>query len=262
MVLSVIILICRHDAEGVIKTLESIRKLNAEIIIYDTCHTPRLQETARVYQSQYQEGPWEGYERVRCKAAMLASHPWILMLHTGEELDNLLQQSLLTFNSCSRPMAYRIRFKNLLGHQWLNHGSWGGYYHIRLANRDTVFLPDHKLNEGIIASQGLIIRNLPGSILHRVIQDRQAFRVKLVRDAKLAAIRYFRQRHFCTAGHLFISPLVSFLQEYIFKLGFLDGKTGYFCARMSAWYTYLKYDGLRKLYRQLKHYPETPEYAK
>lgn len=47
---------------------------------------------------------------------------------------------------------------------------------------------------------------------------------------------------------LIMSPVVKFLRDYFFKLGILDGVTGFTICRISAYATYLKYKKLRALY--------------
>ena len=49
----------------------------------------------------------------------------------------------------------------------------------------------------------------------------------------------------------------SFINNYIFKLGFLDGHAGYVCAKMTAHYTFLKYARLRELNNAAKETKET-----
>ncbi|MBK8141683.1 MAG: hypothetical protein IPK57_12165 [Chitinophagaceae bacterium] len=46
------------------------------------------------------------------------------------------------------------------------------------------------------------------------------------------------------------TPLISWFYIFnysILKLGFLDGHAGYICARMTAYYTFLKYARLKEL---------------
>jgi len=45
------------------------------------------------------------------------------------------------------------------------------------------------------------------------------------------------------------SPAFSFAKNYLFKLGFLDGTEGFIIAKLSAYYTWLKYKRLKQLYR-------------
>jgi hypothetical protein len=78
--------------------------------------------------------------------------------------------------------------------------------------------------------------------------------------ASLNAQKYFRQGKKSSWGKQWLSAVFSFLQNYIFRSGFLDGKPGFDSARITARYTFLKYAKLKELNRQLttdkKH--ETP----
>lgn len=262
MKLSVVIIVCKSDAAGAVRTLHSLQLPGADLVLYDTSKTSIAKELAESFGARWVEADWKGYEQVRYQASLVALNDWILMLHTGEELDHHLRHSLSTLDYRNKQVAYRIRFKSLFNRKWLCHGEWGGHYHIRLANRKTVSAVDHKINEEIFSQQGITVQKLGGNILHRVLYDQLSLHSKLRRDARLAAIRYFRHGQHCTILHLFFSPLVAFLQNYFFKLGFLDGREGYVCARLGAWYTFTKYSQLRKMYQDLKGHPETAKYAK
>jgi hypothetical protein len=80
----------------------------------------------------------------------------------------------------------------------------------------------------------------------------ESFAQKTIHDALLWAAR--SHRHGKKAGiiKLFFSPVVSFSRNYFFKLGFLDGWQGYVCAKMGAWYTFLKYARLKELNDAIK----------
>lgn len=262
MKLSIVIIVCKNDAAGTVRTLQSLRLPGADLVLYDTSKSGIAKDVAVFYGARWVEGDWRGYEQVRYQAALSAMHDWILMLHTGEELDNQLHQSIKELEYQERRVAYRIRFKSLFHRKWLCHGEWGGHYHIRLANKKTVSTGDHKISEKIFRQQGIPIQKLEGSILHRVLNDRQWLRSKLWRDARLAAIRYYRHGQHCTILHLVISPMIAFIQHYLLKRGFLDGRQGYMCARLGAWYTFAKYSQLRKIYQELKSHPETAKYTK
>jgi hypothetical protein len=262
MNLSVVIIVCKSDAAGTLRTLQSLRLPGAELVLYDTSKTSIAKDLAGGFNARWVEGDWKGYEQVRYEASLVAANDWILMLHTGEELDRHLRISLLGLNYGNKQVAYRIRFKSLFNRKWLCHGEWGGHYHIRLANRMTVSAADQKISEALFRQQGITVQKLGGNILHRVLHDQPSLHGKLRRDARLAAIRYFRHGQHCTLLHLVISPLVAFFQNYLLKLGFLDGRQGYVCARLGAWYTFSKYNLLRKMYQDLKSHPETAKYAK
>ena len=47
---------------------------------------------------------------------------------------------------------------------------------------------------------------------------------------------------------LYLSPLFSFIKNYFFKLGFLDGYYGFIVCKFHSQYTYLKYKYLKEKY--------------
>ncbi|MFZ9387839.1 MAG: hypothetical protein ACO25B_08145 [Chitinophagaceae bacterium] len=262
MPISIVIIVSKNDATGTERTLDSIHSLGADIVLYDISKTEFAETAARRYGARLYKGEWDGYDQVRYKASVTARFDWILMLHTGEEADELLRHSIRNLDLTPRKLAYRIRFKNCYENRWLGHGEWGGYYHLRLANRSMIRMPDRKINEGMIRSQGIPVKRLPGNILHTIIPDHKTLQEKLSRDARCVALRNYRHGLQVTFFRQLLSPLAAFVQQYFFKRGFLDGWQGFDCAKLGAWYTYMKYSYLRRLNHSLKRYPETPKYAK
>lgn len=255
MELSIAIIVCKRDAAGTEKTVQSLFGLDADIFLYDTSNEDISAQQAAKYNIRLCKGAWEGYEQVRFKAAMKAKHDWILMLHTGEELDEKLRHSLQQLDYSNIRIAYRIGFINFFANKWLRHGAWGSYSPVRLANRGMVTVPGGRVNESIFSGQEIRIRKLKGHILHSSFRDRNGLAKKVIRDALLAAARYYREGRRVYLINMIVSPVIAFLQNYFFKLGFLDGANGYICARMGARYTFMKYARLRELKRTVRKRP-------
>lgn len=252
MNLSVVIIVCKEDAAGTERTLQSLAGIGADILLYDISsgHVP-VEQAAR-FNARYFKGTKESFEIVRYKAAQLTLYDWVLMLHTGEELDQELRQSLMEFDPGRRGEIFRIHFKNMFEKRCIRFGGWGDYNPVRLANRHDVQVPDGRINERLFTRQHLVISWLKGHILHSTVRDKKELAVKTMRKALLAAARYYREGRKFFAHRLFLSPVAAFFKHYIIKLGFLDGKPGYDCARMEAWYTFLKYARLMQLRRLSK----------
>ena len=70
--------------------------------------------------------------------------------------------------------------------------------------------------------------------------------MKMENYAALNAEKYFKQQKRAVSLKMFFSAAFSFIKNYFFKLGFLDGATGYHCARINARYTFLKYKKLNE----------------
>jgi hypothetical protein len=67
------------------------------------------------------------------------------------------------------------------------------------------------------------------------------------RYAILNAEKYSREGKKSSWINLYISPLFSFMKYYVLKFGFLDGKAGFICAKMTSYYTFKKYARLLEL---------------
>jgi len=71
--------------------------------------------------------------------------------------------------------------------------------------------------------------------------------MKTERYATMSAEKYFLQGKKSSLFSAGLSAAFSFIKNFFFKLGFLDGKEGLICARMTAMYTWLKYKRLIEL---------------
>ncbi len=252
MNLSVVILVSKDDAEGTEKTLKSTGGLNAEIILYDTTDTDFAEQASRNYNAKLYKGKWEGYDRVRYNAAARAAYDWVLMLHTGEELDEELKSSIRQLELKEPAKAYRIRFRNFYKNKWLRHGEWGKEFHIRLANKRSIRFERQQINENLFYRQNIPVENLHGFISHTIYSDSGQLSVRFKKDALFLAAKYHLQGKKSGVFKMLFSPVCAFLKNYLFKLGILDGGPGYLLSRMHAWHNFLKYARLRKLNKMLR----------
>ena len=89
-------------------------------------------------------------------------------------------------------------------------------------------------------------------MLHRTMNDTAEYSRKMVKYALLNADKYFRLGKKSSWTKRYISPKFSFAKHYIFQAGFLDGWEGLLSARMTAFYTFLKYARLHELWKEKK----------
>ncbi len=129
-------------------------------------------------------------------------------------------------------------------------GEWGNDKHIRIFNRKVVNWDEAVVHEALKMPSSVTVKDLPGHILHRTMKDTIDYSNKMVKYALLNADKYFAQGKKSTWAKRYISPQFSFVKHYIFQLGFLDGWEGLLSARMTAFYTFLKYARLKELWRE------------
>jgi hypothetical protein len=137
-----------------------------------------------------------------------------------------------------------------LGNKHLRWGEWGGDKHIRLFNRQVVKWDEAIIHESLQIPPTATVVQLKGHVLHRTMKDTVEYSQKMVNYALLNAEKYHRQGKRATWLKRFLAPPFSFFKYYIFQLGFLDGWEGLLSARMTAFYTFLKYARLHELWRE------------
>src|SRR4030095_597506 len=147
--------------------------------------------------------------------------------------------------------VYEFGFKNFLGNKWLRFGEWGNDKHIRLFNRKQVKWNDAAVHESLIMPAQVKKINIKGHVLHRTAASVDEYRNKMNKYADLNAEKYFKQGKKASILRIYFSPVFSFVFNFFFKLGFLDGATGFSCAKVNAEYTFQKYKRLIELSRQL-----------
>lgn len=149
MKLSVVIIVSRRYAGGAEQTLKSLAGLEAEIVLFDTTNSDCLKTALQNYEFRVCKGTWDNYEHVRYKAAACATCDWILMMHTGEEIDDRLKKCLQSFAYGEKPVAFRVRLKSLFENKRLDHGEWSGFWRVRLANRKGIAIHDERVSEQV-----------------------------------------------------------------------------------------------------------------
>jgi hypothetical protein len=97
--------------------------------------------------------------------------------------------------------------------------------------------------------EGSSIKHVPGDLLHFSYQTIEEHLKKSEYFSTIAANAYYKNGKRSSLFKIYASPLFRFTRDFIFKLGFLDGKYGFFVAKIITKEVYLKY---RKLYQLQK----------
>ena len=244
------VIVCRNEADAISKTLLSLQGLSDDIVVYDNGSTDNTKILAQQQGAKLFEGSWEGFGKTKKKAVSLAKYDWILSVDADEAIDEELKQSLLQLKFADTETVYEIRFKNFFADKHLRYGEWGGDKHIRLFNRKTVNWDESLVHEKLVLPPGIKIIRLKGFVLHQTVKDVKEYAEKTMHYAFLNASKYFLSGKKSSRLKILIAPIFGFIKYYFFRLGFLDGWEGFICARMTAFYTFLKYEKLRELNRK------------
>ena len=242
-----VVIITKNEAHIIANTLQSLQAVTDDIVIVDSGSTDDTVAICKKFNATVIETGWSGYGINKNKGIEAAENDWILSLDADEAIDAELQQSLLQLALSDEKQVFNIRFKNFFCNKWIRFGEWGFDWHIRFFNRKKVHWNNVAVHENLVFPESVIITKLTGNILHYTVQNRREYDAKTDYYARMNAKKYVEAGKKPSSLKQYLSPLFAFIQHYIFRLGFLDGKEGFIIARTTARYTFLKYRYLKEM---------------
>ena len=247
MLVSVVI-IAKNEAGNIAACIKSARLLSNDIIVVDSGSKDDTQEIAARAKAAVHFIEWQGYGNARNAGAALAKHEWIFALDADERISKKLADTVKKIDTPEAKVIYGCRRRNYLGTTLLRFGEWGSDTTYRIYNKNFAEW-DYAMVHESLSADGNEKEMLPGFLEHYTIKNLSEFRIKLQQYAQLQALHFFDQGKKANIFKRFLSPAAGFISGYILKLGFLDGYTGLQVAKMNAYYTWLKYNLLHKMYK-------------
>ncbi len=248
-----VVIITRNEAHIIANTLQSLEGCTNDIVVVDSGSTDGTVQICKHFKASVIITDWAGYGINKNKGIAAAKNDWILSLDADEAIDPVLKRSLIQLSSPGDNEVFNIPFKNFYCNKWIRFGEWGSGLKLRLFNRRKVEWNDADVHEDLILPAGTKITILKGNILHYTVQNPEEYTSKMNDYALMNAKKYFKKGKRSNFFKQWLSPVFNFLQNYIFRLGFLDGKEGFIIAKTNARYTFLKYNYLKEMNRNPNH---------
>ena len=222
-------IITRNEAANLPRTLASVRWAG-EIVVVDSGSTDATLEIARGAGARVFEEPWKGFAAQKNSAIAHTTGDWILSLDADEEVSPELTleiRSLLDGEPAFS--AYRIpRLNHFLGEP-LRHGGYWPDPKLRLFRRGTARFAERPVHETMQADGP--VGRLEGHLIHRCYPTLSEYIEHMNRYSSIAAEAIEAQGR--TGGswlwliwNALLNPAATFLYNYVFRLGFLDGRAG------------------------------------
>lgn len=245
-----VVIICKNEAHIIGKTIAAAMRITNDVVVVDSGSTDGTQTIVTTAGARLLETDWQGYGKNKNKGAAIAKHDWIVSIDADEIIDEVLTKQLQELNPEKETIVYTIRFRAFLGNHMIRFGEWANDAHIRLYNRKQVSWNEAPVHEVLLFPADVKVLTLKGYIHHYTSKNIEDFALKTVNYAMLNATKYHQQGKRASWLQCRVAPVFSFVKNYVFRLGFLDGEPGFTVAKMNAWYTWLKYIRLRELNRK------------
>ena len=277
MLLSVVI-ITHNEEANLARTLASVQPLVAdgkgEIIIVDSGSTDRTIEIAESFLAKISKEPWKGFAAQKNSAIDKAKGDWILSLDADEELDSDLSRAILLVLAwkagtdlpskdadwlhdrvsldAEAAAGFWLPRKNFFLGRWIKHGGFWPDPKLRLFRRGSARFEERLVHEDARLTSG-VSGKLHGALLHHSYPTLSDYLDHMNRYSSLGAEMAVARGHtrFSVLNIVF-RPIATFIYNYIFRLGFLDGREGLLLHLYHAVYVSWKYAKAWELARSQK----------
>lgn len=241
------VIITRNEAHNIARCLISLQLLVDEVIVVDAESTDDTARIAAEHGAKVTVRAWTDYSDQKNFANTLAHGKYILSLDADEAISPELRAALMEATKDGLTGAYRFaRLTNYCG-TWVRHGGWYPDAKVRLFPKDKARWQGEHVHEELHLDPSLVVHELPGDLLHYSYPTVASHEQRIERYSDLHARKLYADGKRPGLLKRTFSPVVKFIQGYLLRLGFLDGKAGYSIARLSARAVRLKYAKLQRL---------------
>jgi glycosyltransferase involved in cell wall biosynthesis len=227
-------IITKNEEANLARTLESVIWAD-EVIIVDNGSTDSTAEIARQYAAKFYTEEWKGFAAQKNSALAKCSSYWVLSLDADEEVSAELAaeiERILISDDVNH--AYLIPRRNHFLGRWMHHG---GYYpdpKLRLFPRGSCVFDERVVHETMqIARADVTAQEQPlrGDLFHHCYPTLEDYIQHMNRYSSLGAGVAIEAGK-TSSGlasfkiNVLLNPFATFVYNYVFRLGFLDGREG------------------------------------
>ncbi|MCG2724979.1 MAG: glycosyltransferase family 2 protein [Elusimicrobia bacterium] len=220
-------IIARNEADILQDCLESVKW--ADELVFVSCQsTDNGIAIAQNYNATVFERKNEKTVYINKQFALdRANSDWVFILDPDERISEKLKNEILEkINSSEEINGYYIPRKNFYFGKWLKQGGKYPDFQLRLIRKDTGKFKPLPVHESIEINGKTAF--LDNDLIHYPYKNTEDIIKKLEFYTDIISKKYILSNYSKT--YVFIRPFAKFLNNYIFKLGFMDGAIGFIVA--------------------------------
>ena len=226
-----VIIITKNESKNIKSCLVSV-DWSDEIIVVDSESTDGTIEIVKKFTDKVFINKWEGYALQKSYALSLAKNEWVLSLDADERITQKLADEIISLDLVNNKFdAFKIHRENYFLGKKITTCGWGSDYQLRLFRKSKTTLSPRLVHEGFIVNGNVGV--LKNSMIHYSYVELKEGFYKINEYSTLEANEKFNRKKVTFVSIVFY-PIIAFLQHYIIRRGFMDGKHGLMVSLMHA----------------------------
>ena len=241
--LSCYLIVC-NEADRIEACLKPLAGWVDQLVILDSGSTDNTVELAKKYTTEVYQTDWPGYGPQRNRALGKCQHDWVLNLDADERVTESLKQEIDEVLSRKELDATFIKmpWHTYLFGKPLKRGRYSSPQG-KLFYKPGAKFKDRQVHETLLLPVEKVLI-LKSPLIHYSWRNYQHIQEKHLKYATLIAKHKFDAGKRTNIGFAIFRFFSDFLQQYIFRLGFLDGWRGLLMAMILGQYAFHKYAAL------------------
>jgi glycosyltransferase involved in cell wall biosynthesis len=246
-----VVIITYNEEKNIERCLLSVKEVADEIVVLDSFSSDNTPTICQKHLVNFFQHKFDGHIQQKNRAITYATNPYILSLDADEALNEELVNAIRAVkNNFEKEGYYMNRLTNYCGH-WVRHCGWYPDTKLRLwDSRKGSWTGINPHDKYEMHSGDKNTGHLKGDILHYSYYSVEDHYKQVNYFTDISAKAYFEKGKKAPVFKLYVNPIAKFIDHYLLRLGFLDGKAGFLISKISAYATYLKYKKLRKIYSE------------
>jgi glycosyltransferase involved in cell wall biosynthesis len=224
-----VIIITKNEEVNIGDCLKSVQWAD-EIIMVDAESSDNTVEISKKYTDKIFTRKWEGYSKQKRFALSQAKNEWILSLDADERITPELKDEIEAGIKESFD-GFKIPRKNYLLGKHIRGCGWNNDFQLRLFKKSLADITDSLVHESFFV-KGKIGR-LKTRMTHYSYRNLKDAFTKINNYSTLEAQQKFKKKNVKSIDFI-IHPISAFLQYFVIRKGFIDGKYGLMVSLLHA----------------------------
>lgn len=228
-----VVIITLNEEINIGRCIDAASLVSDDIVVVDSGSSDKTVVIAKEKGVKVFIREWEGFSSAKNFGAEKTAFDWIVSIDADEVITHELASNINSVE-LNEKTIYQINvLSNFLG-VWVKYSGWYPSWKKRIYNKNIYHWNNAEVHEALVGEKKHKLQKLKGDLLHYSYISTEDVETKVERYSKLLAKGMVKNKKSVGGMKRYFGPTYKFVNTFIFKLGVLDGVTGYKISKMNA----------------------------